>query len=81
MLKTNGNSRGVGVSSRTPWKGNYWGVGDENQKILRGGMDIFWNHTILQKLHRTSASCSAAAAVGVTCSVENVLVSLIDSVF
>ena len=46
-------------SSKTPWNGKSWGVGDVNQKVFRGGggggggMDVFWNHTLpaFESLH------------------------------
>ena len=41
---------GEGGSSKTPLNGKPWGVGGgANQRVFRGGggMDIFWNHTLL----------------------------------
>ena len=49
-------------------------------RTLSWALDLLTISAILQKLNRTSVSCSAAA-VGVTYSVENVSISLIDSMF
>ena len=35
---------------RPPWNGKSWGVGGANQRVFRGGgMDIFWNHTLMKE--------------------------------
>jgi len=37
---------GGGKSRQALWNGKSWGVGAQTGKNPRGGMDIFWNHTL-----------------------------------
>ena len=47
ILKIPGGGEG---HQRPPWNGKSWGVGGANQRVFRGGgMDIFWNHTLMKE--------------------------------
>ena len=46
-----------GGSSKTPWNRKSWGVGSKSLPC-RGGMDIFWNHTLSVHRSRLPANCN-----------------------
>ena len=55
---------GGGEYGQTLWNGKSRGVGGQTGKTLRGGgMDIFWNHTFMNKVTYEMARISEAINV------------------